>query len=71
MNKQAKNISIVAVIGSVRPDNMTAKVLALVADEMKKYTDVNFEVIDPSEIQLITPGQESSASVEQFQKIVS
>ena len=71
MNAQTSNISVVAIVGSVRPDNMTAKVLALVADEMKKYTNVHFEIIDPSEIQLITPGQESSASVEQLQKTVS
>jgi len=71
MNKQTKKISIVAVIGSVRPDNSTAKVLALVTDEMKKYTNVHIDVIDPSEIQLVTPGQELSASVEQLQKTVS
>ena len=71
MNAPTSNISIVAIVGSVRPDNMTAKVLALVADEMKKYTNVRFEIIDPSEIQLFTPGQETSASVEQLQKTVS
>jgi len=71
MNIQTSNISVVAIVGSVRPDSMTAKVLALVADEMKKFTNVRFEIIDPSEIQLITPGQESSASVEQLQKTVS
>ena len=71
MTKQGKNISIVAILGSVRPDNMTAKVLALVADEMKKYTNVHFEIIDPSEIQLVTPGKESDASVENLQRIVS
>jgi len=71
MTEQDKNINIVAIIGSVRPNNLTAKVLALVTDEMKKYTNVNFEVIDPSEFQLLTPGEESNASVERLQKTVT
>ena len=71
MTKQTKNINVVAIVGSVRPDNMTAKVLALVADEMKKYADVRFEVIDPGDIQLGTPGQKTDASVEKLQESVS
>lgn len=71
MTGQDKNINIVAIIGSVRPDNMTAKVLALVIDEIKKYANVNLEVIDPGEIQLSTPGKETDASVKQLQEIVS
>ena len=71
MNAQAKNISVVAIIGSVRPDSMTARVMALVSDEMKKYANIRFEVIDPVDIQLVTPGQEPNASVEKLQKTVS
>ena len=71
MTEQGKNISIVAVIGSVRPNNMTAKALVLVADEMKKYTNISLEIIDPSKIQLITPGEESNSSVDKLQEIVS
>lgn len=71
MTEQAKNISIVAVIGSVRPGSMTAKALALVADEMKKYTNVSLEIIDPAEIRLVTPGEKTNPSVDQLQQDVS
>ena len=71
MSTQDKKIKIVAVIGSVRPDNMTAKVLDLVVDEIKKNKHINLEVIDPAKIHLVTPGEESDASVKALQKLVS
>jgi FMN reductase len=66
-----KSIKIVAIIGSVRQDNMTGKVLTLVVDEVKKYKNVSLEVIDPREFHLSTSGEEQDASVAELQKIVS
>jgi FMN reductase len=71
MTERTQKMTVVAIIGSVRPDNMTAKVLALVADEMKKYPEVQLEIIDPGKIQLATPGQEPDGSVQRLQEIVS
>ena len=71
MTGKEKYITVVAIIGSVRPNNMTTKVLALAADEMKRYTNVHLKIIDPGKIQLATPGKGMDASVRQLQKTVS
>ncbi len=48
-------IKIVAVSGSVRPGNFTAKALALAVDEVKK-NGVAVEVADPTSMHLTMPG---------------
>ena len=49
-------MKIVAISGSVRPDNYTWKALSLVVDELKKQEDVELEVFDPRELRLALPG---------------
>ena len=71
MNRKGKNIKVVAIIGSIRPDNMTSKVMALVLDEMKSFKDVELEVIDPAEIHLNGSGKEIEKSAALIQKKVS
>ena len=69
--KTKKGIHIVAILGSVRPDNYTSKVLALVVDEIKKHTDISFELIDPNDYPLPMPGQEVSRVTQEMSKIVA
>ena len=70
---QAKTrIKIVAVIGSVRPFNFTSKALAVVIDEIKKYPEIDVEIVDPSILKLSLPGRESEdTSSLWLQKVVS
>ncbi len=49
-------IQIVAIQGTVRPGNFTAKALELVADELRKHDGVGVELIDPSTLNLPFPG---------------
>lgn len=57
MNKKTKrSIHIVAIIGSVRPGNYTAKALAIAVDEIKKAPGVSVEIIDPARLDLPFPG---------------
>lgn len=51
-------IQIVAIQGTVRPGNFTAKALALVTDELRKHDDVGVELIDPSTLNLPFPGMD-------------
>ncbi len=51
-------IQIVAIQGTVRPGNFTAKALALVADELRKHDGVGVELIDPSTLNLPFPGMD-------------
>ena len=71
MNKQKSEIKIAAVIGSVRPGNMTSKVLSLVLEELKQYKSVSVDVIDPAKMHLSFPGEKSEGSADRIQKIVS
>ena len=66
-----QHIKIVVILGSVRPDSLTAKVLALVVDELKNYSEVGVEVIDPKTLNLTLPGTKPDLSVAQLQKQVS
>lgn len=50
-------ISIVAINGSVRPNNYTGKALALVANEFENHPEIQFERIDPATLTLHLPGQ--------------
>ena len=71
MSKTGKNIKIVAVLGSVRPENMTAKVLAIVLDELKHYKDIEVEVIDPSELPLNGNSEASKKAAARLQRVVA
>jgi FMN reductase len=64
-------IQIVAIGGSVRPENFTWKALQLVADEIKKHKDVALEVIDPSTLELPLPGRLATPSAENLRKLVA
>ncbi|MCG8451266.1 MAG: pyridoxal-phosphate dependent enzyme [Pirellulales bacterium] len=56
MNPEQRNgVSIVAIQGSVRPGNFTAKALALTVDEVKK-NEIAVELVDPSSLNLTLPG---------------
>ncbi|MFQ5823792.1 MAG: NADPH-dependent FMN reductase [bacterium] len=67
-----QGIHIVAILGSVRPENFTSKALALVIDEFKIYKDITLEVIDPSTMNLPIPGRDgNSADMNKLKKAVS
>ena len=51
-----RGIKIVAIKGSVRPNNYTAMALDLALDELKKHSGVSVELFDPAEIHLYPPG---------------
>lgn len=66
-----EKIKIVAISGSIRPDNYTLKALQLVLDELNKFDHVESVLIDPTNLHLPLPGEgEASAAVE-IQKQVS
>ena len=50
-------IKIVAIQGSIRPGNFTAKALALSMDELNRQQDVVCEWIDPTSMNLPLPGK--------------
>ncbi len=51
-----RNIKIVAILGSVRPNNYTAMALNLALDELSKHSGVSVEIFDPAMIHLYPPG---------------
>lgn len=51
-----RSIKIVAIKGSLRPNNYTAMALNLALDELKKHSVVSVELFDPAEIHLYPPG---------------
>ena len=70
MSDQKNSIKIVAISGSMRPNNYTSKALALVVDEIKKNGHIGLEVIDPNELNLVLPGQEGDSTSESLQQKV-
>ncbi len=64
-------IHLVALQGSVRPGNDTARALALVADEVEKQPGVSLEIVDPTEMHLPLPGQGSSEDAKRMQETVA
>ncbi len=73
MAKSSQNgIRIVAIGGSVRPDNFTGKALALAVDELKtNHQDIEVEWFDPAKSTLPLPGAGSSPELEALQKSVT
>lgn len=64
-------IHLVALQGSVRPGNNTAKALALVADEIQKHPGISLEIVDPTTMHLPLPGQGASEEAKQMQQTVA
>ena len=62
-------IRVAVILGSVRPDNYTAKAAALVVDELRSR-GVHVDVIDPGEMNLPMPGTGSTPDAERMQEIV-
>jgi NAD(P)H-dependent FMN reductase len=62
-------IRVAVILGSVRPDNFTAKAAALVVDELRSR-GVHVDVIDPGEMNLPMPGTGSTPDAERMQEIV-
>lgn len=60
MNPDNCSIRLVAVGGSVRPSNYTAKALALTVDEARRRPGVEVDVFDPAQLELAQPGSQSS-----------
>ena len=71
MPDSKKHISIVAIGGSIRPDNLTAKAMAIAVDEIKKHKDITVHVFDPAKMKISLPGKEINPDLELFQNIVS
>jgi len=71
MGKTGEKIKIAAILGSIREDNMTAKVLAIVLDELKQYKNIEVEVIDPTKFQLSGGDRASGKSAVKIQSIIS
>lgn len=64
-------IQIVTICGSVRPDNYTAKALALVLDQFRQVADVEVSRIDLGALDLPFPGRPArDASAEGFRETV-
>lgn len=56
----ATQIRIAAIIGSVRPDNYTARAVAIVAEEFaQRHPEVVFDIIDPRHLDLPGPASDS------------
>ena len=51
------SIRIAIICGSVRPNNNTAKAVAVLADELASRPDVEVDLIDPGELDLPLPGR--------------
>ena len=65
------SIHLVALQGSVRPGNNTAKALALVADEIQKHPGITLEIVDPTTMHLPLPGQGTSEDAKRMQQLVA
>lgn len=56
MTNEPCDIRLVAIGGSVRPGNYTARALALAVDEAGKRPNVTVELFDPARLELAEPG---------------
>ena len=64
-------IRIVAMIGSARAGNNTAKAMALVVDELGKHDDVAVDVVDPAQLDLRLPGSQDAATMDALKEKVT
>ena len=65
-----KNIRIAIIGGSIRPDNLTAKAMALAADEITKHKDITLDVFDPAKMSIPLLAKTDPA-MQSFQNTVS
>ena len=72
MTIETNGIRIVAVRGSVRPGNFTAKALDLVVDELHKNPEIDVQVVDPATLNLRPPGtgEDDDEAIEEFQELL-
>ena len=64
-------IKLVAIQGSVRPDNNTAKALAIVVEAAEQIPGVSFEIIDPTDMNLALPGKGETKDALRMQQVLS
>ena len=64
-------LQIVAMIGSRRPGNATAKALAVTVDELLQDSGIAVDVIDPADLDLRTPGTQDPELVKILQEKVT
>jgi FMN reductase len=64
------SIRIVLILGSVRPGNYTAMAASLVADELRKDSHIEIEIVDPAALDLPFPGKAPTADTARLQEIV-
>ncbi len=57
MNDERREFRIAAILGTIRPGNVTSKVLALAVDELSGNPDVSVTWLDPAGMELPFPGQ--------------
>ena len=57
MLEEGGTVHIAAIVGTMRPGNLTSRVLALAVDELLKRPGVRVTRIDPAELDLPFPGQ--------------
>ena len=61
-------MQIVAIGGSVRPDNFTWKALSIVVDELKRNKDIGLDVFDPRNLDLAKPGLNPTSGAEKLKR---
>lgn len=66
-----ESLKIIALQGSVRPNNYTAKALGVIERAAHKIPELAFEVVDPADLTLQLPGQPQSPDAHQLQKKVA
>ena len=64
-------LKIVAIQGSVRPGNNTAKAIAVLTRHLENQSDIEFVVIDPTDMVLALPGKGTSDDARKMQELVS
>lgn len=57
MNDERREVRIAAILGTIRPGNVTSRVLALAVDELSGNPDVSVTWLDPAGMELPFPGQ--------------
>ena len=71
MPNDSTPIRIVAMSGSARAGNNTAKAMALVLDELSSHEDVAVDLVDPARLDLRLPGLQDAATMEELKKKVT
>ena len=66
-----RHIRLVALQGSVRPGNYTARALALVADEARKLSGMEMDIIDPTDMRMLMPGMGDTPDTKRMQAAVA